>query len=72
MLAAARLRLDAEVLSMALPEDRPLQLCMHPEREVTEEAAGFMRGLRAQPGEPVAYIIGEGVLVAPLRGRARF
>ena len=54
-------RLDAELLMMhGLKIDR-LQLCTHPERELTEdEAVAFMRQVeRRRLGEPVAYILGE-------------
>ncbi|MBU1965478.1 MAG: peptide chain release factor N(5)-glutamine methyltransferase, partial [Proteobacteria bacterium] len=54
-------RLDAELLLMhGLKIDR-LQLCTHPERELTEEdAAAFVERIeRRNLGEPVAYIIGE-------------
>jgi release factor glutamine methyltransferase len=54
-------RLDAEVLLMrCLGMDR-LQLCMQPERELSqEEIAGFTRWIeRRSLSEPVAYILGE-------------
>lgn len=54
-------RLDAELLLMhGLKIDR-LQLCTHPERELTEgEAAAFAEWMeRRKLGEPVAYITGE-------------
>jgi release factor glutamine methyltransferase len=54
-------RLDAEVLLMRFLEMDRLQLCLQPERELSEaEAAGFARWVeRRSLGEPVAYIIGE-------------
>jgi release factor glutamine methyltransferase len=54
-------RLDAEVLLMHVLKVDRLQLCLHPERNLTgEEAAGFARGVeRRRRGEPVAYILGE-------------
>jgi len=54
-------RLDSEVLLMRLLKTDRLQLCMHPERNLTEgEAAGFARWVeRRRRGEPVAYIVGE-------------
>ena len=54
-------RLDAEVLLMRLLGIDRLQLCLQPERELSqEEAAGFARWIeRRSLGEPVAYIIGE-------------
>jgi release factor glutamine methyltransferase len=54
-------RLDAEVLLMCFLGIGRLQLCMQPERELSEgEAAGFARWVeRRNLGEPVAYIVGE-------------
>jgi release factor glutamine methyltransferase len=54
-------RLDAEVLLMHFLRTDRLQLCAHPERNLTEgEAAGFARWVeRRRRGEPVAYIVGE-------------
>jgi release factor glutamine methyltransferase len=54
-------RLDAEVLLMHFLKVDRLQLCMHPEREVSEaEIAGFALWVeRRRRGEPVAYITGE-------------
>jgi len=54
-------RLDAEVLLMRFLGMDRLQLCMQPERELSqEEAAGFARWVeRRHLGEPVAYILGE-------------
>jgi release factor glutamine methyltransferase len=54
-------RLDAEVLLMRFLGMDRLQLCMQPERELSEEeAAGFARWVeRRSLGEPVAYILGE-------------
>jgi release factor glutamine methyltransferase len=54
-------RLDAEVLLMRFLRMNRLQLCMQPERELSqEEAAGFALWVeRRNLGEPVAYIIGE-------------
>ncbi|MBN2437839.1 MAG: peptide chain release factor N(5)-glutamine methyltransferase, partial [Deltaproteobacteria bacterium] len=54
-------RLDAEVLLMRFLGMDRLQLCMHPERELSqEEAAGFVRWVkRRNLGEPIAYILGE-------------
>lgn len=53
-------RLDAEVLLAQFLKIDRLQLCTHPERELTEtEAAGFARWVgRRRGGEPVAYIVG--------------
>ncbi|MHB9096243.1 MAG: peptide chain release factor N(5)-glutamine methyltransferase [Syntrophales bacterium] len=53
-------RLDAEVLLARFLKTDRLQLCMHPERNLTEgEAAGFARWVeRRRRGEPVAYIVG--------------
>ena len=67
-------RLDAEVLLMRFLGMDRLQLCMHPERELSqEEAAGFARWVeRRSLGEPVAYILGEKEFWSlPLRGRTR-
>jgi release factor glutamine methyltransferase len=54
-------RLDAEVLLMRFLGIDRLQLCMQPERELSqEEVAGFARWVeRRSLGEPVAYILGE-------------
>jgi release factor glutamine methyltransferase len=54
-------RLDAEVLLMRFLRMDRLQLCLQPERELSqEEAAGFSRWVvRRSLGEPVAYILGE-------------
>jgi release factor glutamine methyltransferase len=54
-------RLDAEVLLMRFLGIDRLQLCLQPERELSqEEAAGFARWVgRRSLGEPVAYILGE-------------
>ncbi len=54
-------RLDAELLLMHFLKIDRLQLCTHPERELTEEdAAAFVQRVeRRNLGEPVAYIIGE-------------
>ena len=54
-------RLDAEVLLMRFLGIDRLQLCLQPERELSqEEAAGFARWVeRRHLGEPVAYILGE-------------
>ena len=54
-------RLDAEVLLMRFLGMDRVQLCMQPERELSqEEAAGFARWVeRRNLGEPVAYILGE-------------
>jgi len=54
-------RLDAEVLLMRFLKMDRLQLCLQPERELSqEEAAGFSRWVvRRSLGEPVAYILGE-------------
>ena len=54
-------RLDAELLLMHFLKIDRLQLCTHPERELTEEeAAAFVERVeRRSLGEPVAYIIGE-------------
>ena len=53
-------RLDAEVLLAQFLKTDRLQLCTHPERELTErDAAGFARWVeRRRGGEPVAYIVG--------------
>jgi release factor glutamine methyltransferase len=54
-------RLDAEVLLMRFLRMARVQLCMQPERELSEEeAAGFARWVeRRSLGEPVAYILGD-------------
>ena len=54
-------RLDAEVLLMRFLRMDRVQLCMQPERELSEEeAAGFARWVeRRSLGEPVAYILGD-------------
>jgi len=54
-------RLDAEVLLMHFLKTDRLQLCIHKERNLSEEeAAGFARWVdRRRRGEPVAYIVGE-------------
>jgi len=54
-------RLDAEILLMHFLKIDRLQLCTHPERELTEEeAAAFVERVeRRSLSEPVAYIIGE-------------
>jgi release factor glutamine methyltransferase len=54
-------RLDAEVLLMRFLRMDRLQLCLQPERELSqEETAGFSRWVvRRSLGEPVAYILGE-------------
>lgn len=54
-------RLDAEVLLMIFLKTDRLQLCMRPERELTEnECTGYSRWIeRRRRGEPVAYITGE-------------
>lgn len=54
-------RLDAEVLLMRFLKTDRLQLCTHPERNLTEgESVGFARWVeRRRRGEPVAYIVGE-------------
>ncbi|MBA4423436.1 MAG: peptide chain release factor N(5)-glutamine methyltransferase [Syntrophus sp. (in: bacteria)] len=54
-------RLDAEVLLMSFLKTDRLQLCVHPERILTEEeCAGFSLWVdRRRQGEPVAYITGE-------------
>jgi release factor glutamine methyltransferase len=54
-------RLDAEVLLMHFLKTDRLQLCMHPETELSEEAcAGFSLWIeRRRRGEPVAYITGQ-------------
>jgi len=53
-------RLDAEVLLMNILKTDRLQLCMHPEKELTEEeCTGYSRWIeRRRRGEPVAYITG--------------
>jgi len=53
-------RLDAEVLLMNFLKIDRLQLCTHPERELSEEeCAGFSPWVdRRRRGEPVAYITG--------------
>lgn len=53
-------RLDAEVLLMNFLKTDRLQLCMRPERELTEEeCTGYSRWIeRRRRGEPVAYIAG--------------
>ncbi len=54
-------RLDAEVLLARLLGVDRTQLCLHPERELSErDSAGFARWTeRRIQGEPVAYILGE-------------
>jgi release factor glutamine methyltransferase len=54
-------RLDAEVLLMRVLKTDRLQLCAHPEKNLTEaEVAGYSRWVeRRRKGEPVAYIVGE-------------
>ncbi len=54
-------RLDAEVLLMRFLEIDRLQLCLQPERELSEgDAVGFAGWVeRRIMGEPVAYILGE-------------
>jgi len=54
-------RLDAEVLLMRFLKTDRVQLCMRPERVLTEDqCAGFSRWTgRRRRGEPVAYITGE-------------
>jgi release factor glutamine methyltransferase len=54
-------RLDAEVLLMRFLRMDRLQLCLQPERGLSqEEAAGFARWVeRRNLGEPVAYILGD-------------
>jgi release factor glutamine methyltransferase len=54
-------RLDAEVLLMNFLKTDRMQICMHPERELSkEECAGFSLWIeRRRRGEPVAYITGE-------------
>ncbi len=54
-------RLDSEVLLMHFLKIDRVQLCVHPERELTEEeGAGFSLWVdRRRRGEPVAYITGE-------------
>src|SRR5512140_2757835 len=54
-------RLDAEVLLTRFLKTDRLQICLHPERNLTEgEAVGFARWVeRRRQGEPVAYIAGE-------------
>ena len=54
-------RLDAEVLLMNFLKTDRLQLCVHPEKELTnEECDGFPLWVdRRRRGEPVAYITGE-------------
>ena len=54
-------RLDAEVLLMRFLRMDRVQLCMQPERELSEEeAAGFACWVeRRSLGEPVAYILGD-------------
>jgi release factor glutamine methyltransferase len=54
-------RLDAEVFLMRILGMDRLQLCMQPERELSqEEAGGFARWVeRRRLGEPVAYILGD-------------
>lgn len=53
-------RLDAEVLLMNILKTDRLQLCMHPEKELTEEeCTGYSRWIeKRRRGEPVAYITG--------------
>jgi release factor glutamine methyltransferase len=53
-------RLDAEVLLMNFLKTDRLQLCMRPERELTEdECTGYFQWIeRRRRGEPVAYITG--------------
>jgi len=54
-------RLDAEVLLMNFLKTDRLQLCMRPEKELTdEECTGYSRWIeRRRRGEPVSYITGE-------------
>jgi release factor glutamine methyltransferase len=54
-------RLDAEVLLMNFLKTDRLQLCMRPDKKLTEEeCTGYSRWIeRRRRGEPVAYITGE-------------